>query len=129
LVLVLASGIALLVKGKTCSETRFGIGMSFFVLIVSVLFLTALSLMFNFPTWWHTASRDHPYIAHGRLIGGTLIPFLIIYLDGLRRLLSFLKSSKYLLLAAAIIVIAITWSEISISLDVFKSPYNWFHLK
>jgi len=128
LVLVLASGIALLVKGKTCSETRFGIGMSFFVLIVSIFFLATLSILFDFGNW-PCPSREKPYFTTGRLIGGVLLPFLIIYLDGLRRLLSFLKSSKYLLLAAAIIVIAITWSEISISMDVFKSQYNWFHLK
>jgi hypothetical protein len=74
-------------------------------------------------------SHEKPYFTAGRLIGGVLLPFLIIYVNGLKRLLSFLKSSKYLLLAVGIIVIAITWSEISISMDVFKSQYNWFHLR
>ena len=127
-IFILTACATFLAKKKTDIQNRFEIGSSFFSLIVSVLFLAVISILFDFGSCPYP-SREKPYLTSGRLVAGILIPFLVIYLEGLRCLLSFLKSSKYLLLVMIAIVIAITWSEIWISLDVFKSQYNWFHLK
>ena len=126
-IFVLTCGTVFFTERKANNGNKFEIGLSFFVLIVSVLFLAMLSITFDFGNWF-CPSREKPYFTTARLMGGALLPFLIIYIDGIKRLLLFFKSSQYLLPAIAAIVIAITWSEISISLEVFRSPYNWFHL-
>jgi hypothetical protein len=126
-VFIVISGAVFLVKNKTDEKDRFEIGASFLVLLVSVLFLAFLSIRFDFGRCFYP-SRQNPYITSGRLIDGMLIPFLVIYVDGLRRILSFFRS-RALIIVVTVIVIAITWSEISISMDAFKSPYNWFHLQ
>jgi hypothetical protein len=73
-------------------------------------------------------SVDKPYFTSGRLIAGAILPFLILYIDGLRRILSKLRCAYALLFVVGIIVAAVTVSEIILSWSVFTSPDNWFHL-
>jgi len=115
-------------KREEKDEKRFVLFMSFFVLLVSVLFLAFLSIRWDFGTWFYP-SREVPYFLSGRLISKVIIPFLILYIYGIRTL--FLKINRYChpLFVVLLIVILISLSEISLTLPVFKSEFNWFHLR
>jgi len=94
--------------------------------VSAVMLLAVLSLPFNFgPS--HYPSADHPYFTSGRLISGVLASFCVLYLQGLQHGLRRLgPSSAYYLLA--VLVGVLLFGEIYLNLDVFRSPYNWFHL-
>jgi hypothetical protein len=106
---------------------RFANGMSFLVLGLGVLFLAALSMAYDFGGCAYP-SRARPYFISGRLLGGAAIPFLVLYLDGLERLLARFKSSLAPWAALAAIVLLLAGGEVWLARDVFSSAYNWFHL-
>jgi hypothetical protein len=112
-------------KGE--SKKHFVLLTSFIVLFVSVLFLAFLSIRFDFGDFY-SPSRKSPYFSQGRLISGATVPFLILYINGLKVL--FAKAGRYFhpIFIVLIIVILISVSEISLTLPVFKSQFNWFHL-
>ena len=101
--------------------------MSFFVVGASVVLLAGLSIPFDFDGGWYP-SRASPYLVSGRLISGALVPFMFLYLDGLRRVLSWARLRVDPLVVVALIAAAMTCSELVLTADVFRSPYNWFHL-
>jgi hypothetical protein len=109
------------------SSYRLAVGMSFATLAISVMILAALSMVFDFGDCW-APSRESPYFLAGRLILCCLLPFLIVYIDGLGRLI---PRSKHPALPLAVILcmaIGITVAELVMSWSVFSSQYNWFHL-
>jgi hypothetical protein len=126
----LAGSIAGFVWGKAGENKsrRFAVVASLFVLVVSVLFLAFMSMRYDFGTCVYP-SVDKPYFTSGRLIAGTILPFLFLYVCGLHRILSKLRCASALLFIVGIIVVAITVSEIVLSWSVFTSPHNWFQLK
>lgn len=92
-----------------------------------VLVLVWLSLTFDFGTCWYP-SQEHPYFTSGRLISGALIPFLLLYLSGLSSLAGRVAPGLdplWIVLAIAVSLISV---ETALSLGVFDSQYNWFHL-
>src|SRR5207244_13281273 len=93
----------------------------------SVLLLACSSVVFDLVGSC-APSRASPYFVAGRLIGGALLPFVLLYLDGLVHALSWARLRIDPLIVVALIAAAITASEIAITLPVFESPYNWFHL-
>lgn len=128
-VFILVSGLGLVLsRGKADKRHRFVLGISFGVVVVSVLFLAVLSMLFDFHNCWYP-SRKLPYLVSGRLISGVLLPFLLIYVDGLA--LTFSRLRKYVnpLVIVALIAIVITCCKLLLTWEVFASPYNWFHLK
>lgn len=106
---------------------RFVNGSNFFVLFLSIAFLIFLSMYFDFGDS-HYPSRDYPYMCSGRLISGSLIPFLILYIDGIHVILKRCSNLLYPFIVVLIIISLITYSEISLNAPVFESQYNWFHL-
>ena len=107
---------------------RFIIGISALTLFLFILFLAALSTLYDFGNCFYP-SREYPFFASGRLILGALVPFLILYLDGLRVLVSRIISGNINLLLAVLFICAImTYSEIRMTWPVLGSAYNWFHL-
>jgi hypothetical protein len=114
-------------KSKMDKSNRFALAAGVFVLVLSVLFLAVMSMRYDFGQCFYP-SRKQPYFTSGRLIAGTILPFLMLYIDGLQRILAKLRCASCLLIAVSIIVVAITVSEIILTLPVFASPYNWFHL-
>ncbi len=52
---------------------------------ISILFMVSISIVYDFVQCW-ARSRALPYFLPGRLIACALVPFLVIYLDGLDRL-------------------------------------------
>jgi hypothetical protein len=113
-------------KSKMSKPYRSAILSALFVLVMFVLMLAVLSMRYDFGTCANP-SRIFPFFVSGRLIAGAILPFLLLYVCGLNRILTNLGLASYLLVAVAVIVIAITASEIFITMPVFASPYNWFH--
>ncbi len=108
-------------------EKKFFLGISWGVIVISVLFLAFISILFDYGRC-ACPSKENPYFMNGRLIGVVLLPFLLIYLEGLGKMLGWLKIKVSPLLVVLIIVAAITCSEILLSIEPFKSQFNWFHL-
>ena len=111
----------------TSKKYRFLLAMSFLTVASSVLLLAALSVAFDFGNCWYP-SKESPYFTSGRLILCSLLPFLLLYIDGLDRLFSRWKKPAVPLAVLFLVVFVITVSEWMISRHVFLSPYNWFHL-
>jgi hypothetical protein len=111
---------------KTTGAQRQVTWLCFASLSASVLFLGALSVVFDFGACAYP-SREYPYFASGRLLSGALIPFLLLYLRGLDWGLSKQNpQAKWLALAGIILLMIV--SEIVVARPVFSSQYNWFHL-
>jgi hypothetical protein len=127
-VFIVACGFGVILRrDKTDRQYRFVLVMSFLVVGVSVVFLAILSMLYDFNGCWYP-SREQPYFVSGRLIAGVLLPFLLIYIDGLEHI--FLRlGGRVALLAIVVIVIGITLSELWLTAGAFSSSYNWFHLK
>jgi hypothetical protein len=100
---------------------------SFFSFAALVFFMFILSICFDFGKC-ENPSQAHPYFTSGRLITGALIPFLLLYLQGLDVALSRIKNETYKLYVLGVIVLFITLSELIVNLPVFSSQYNFFHL-
>jgi hypothetical protein len=59
---------------------------------------------------------------------GVLIPFLLLYLYGLERMLEKFAGLRlrFIILGALLVVMAAT--ELAINWKIFPNEYNWFHL-
>ena len=100
-----------------------------FVLLLTMYlgFLMISSIQFDFGNC-ATPSRENPFFNKGRLIIGGLIPFLILYVDGLVYVLSMIKHKiNPLLFIGTICLIILTFSTLS-TYKFFSSEWNWFHL-
>ena len=67
-------------------------------------------------------------VAQRSLVGYTLLPFLIAYLYGLTRLLSWTGIRVNPLHVVTVVVVVAIVSEVLLTGPVFGSAYNWFHL-
>ncbi len=115
-------------RDDTGREYRFLLTVSFLTLAISVLVLAALSVVFDFGKCWYP-SRESPYFTSGRLILCCLVPLLLLYVDGVGRLLSWRKRPALALGFLCLVAVVITVSEWVMTRHVFSSSYNWFHLK
>jgi hypothetical protein len=94
--------------------------------IAELGFFGFMSIVYDFHKF-HNPSREHPYFVAGRMMLGALIPFLLVVVYGLDRLLSRCGITiKFITLIA--MVIAMLTLEIATDRPAFSSPYNWFHL-
>lgn len=93
----------------------------------SVIFLAGLSLVFDFGRCIFP-SPAYPFFSSGRLMAGAAIPFMILYVYGLDTALRLTRvgGARYFVLAG--IGLLILGSEIVLSIPVFSSPYNFFHM-
>lgn len=93
--------------------------------LASVGFLIGTSIAFDFGQCIYP-SRSFPYLTAGRLIIGTLVPFVIVFVYGVRRLFDPLNSK---LAVGTIIATASLMFTSQVILDsrVFGSEHNWFH--
>jgi len=95
--------------------------------LLSVLLLAGLSMAFDFGASRYP-SKDSPYFTSGRLVLGSLVPFLALYAAGIEQL--FPPRARTLgtwAILATIAAIAVV-SEVAVTADVFASPWNAFHL-
>ncbi|HTV63820.1 MAG TPA: DUF2142 domain-containing protein [Verrucomicrobiae bacterium] len=92
----------------------------------ALAFFGFLSLIYDFHNCFYP-SRERPYFISGRLWLGALIPFLLLFIYGMDRLLNhFGKAAKFYALAAMILFMLA--SETMIDWPVFSNEFNWFHL-
>ena len=97
------------------------------ILVSNLALLSALSIAFDFGKSWYP-SQKYPFFASGRLIDGGLIPFLMLYVDGLARILSRLPGRVHPIAVLALLSLLMLVSEICLSWRIFPSAWNWFHL-
>ena len=89
-------------------------------------FFALLSVKYDFQDCFYP-SREKPFFVSGRLLLGMLVPFLILVVAGLDRLMkNFQANTKYFVLL--VLLGFLVASEIATDLPVFSSAYNWFHL-
>ena len=91
------------------------------------LFLALLSLRFDFGTCFYP-SRAHPYFVSGRIISGTMLPFVIIVASASSRLASHIQKWVSPSIAMVSIVLFIGVSDILIKGTVVHSAFNLFSL-
>jgi hypothetical protein len=94
--------------------------------IAELGFFGLLSIVYDYHNF-HNPSREHPYFEAGRMMLGALLPFLLLFVCGLDRLLSrFGRTIKFVTLI--VLVSAMLTLEVVTDHPAFSSPYNWFHL-
>ena len=120
--------ILALIRGRdkdTSAAQRHILWIAVACVIATVVFLAFLSLQFDFGACINP-SRERPYFFQGRLMLGALIPFTMLYVYGLSRLLR--NKPNLLLGTIAAIAIVITLSDGLANSVAFTSAYNWFHM-
>lgn len=108
-------------------ERRFLNYISANILFLFLFLLAALSVVYDFGNCWYP-SRSYPFLSSGRLMLGALVPFIILYLDGLRIVVNRISARIDPLIIVLLICIFIFISEIYITYPVMGSNYNWFHM-
>lgn len=92
-----------------------------------VMYMAVLSVSLDFGTCLYP-SRLYPYFVSGRLISAALIPFILLYVQGLGFALSWIRNRKIHYALLIVIALCITVSEIIVHWQVFSSNYNLYHL-
>ncbi|HEX3626837.1 MAG TPA: DUF2142 domain-containing protein [Verrucomicrobiae bacterium] len=96
--------------------------------IAELAFFALMSIIYDFHKCVNP-SREHPYFEAGRMMFGALIPFLLVFVCGLDRLLSRLGLGTTIKFATLITMVAAMLTlEIVMDRPAFASPYNWYHL-
>ena len=93
--------------------------------VAALGFFGFVSIIYDFHNC-PAPSREFPYFQAGRMMLGSLIPFLLIIAYGLDRAISRLGNIKFIVLA--FMILAMLSAEIATDLPAFSNPYNWFHL-
>jgi hypothetical protein len=125
---ITAAFVKLYAEMKTQFSSKYLYRLSFFILLIlSIGYLIFLSIQFDFGQCY-SPSRADPFFDKGRLIIGCLVPFLILYLEGLLFILDKLKfKTSFFVYIGTICIIILIFSSIS-SYDIFKSKFNWYHM-
>ena len=126
-VLLLVSLLAFVRFRRREPEGSRVVALCFATVVTSVLFMATISIAYDFGRCF-APSREVPYLLAGRLVSGALVPFLILYLDGLDRLLAPVRSRLDPMIVVGAVAAAITCSELILIQPLLKSQYNWFHL-
>lgn len=106
---------------------RQALWLSFWCFVTAISYLAFLSIIFDFGDG-HNPSRARPYFTAGRMILGALIPFLILYLYGLERMLARLRIGGATTVALVIMILFMLATEVAVDWPVFSNEYNWFHM-
>jgi len=94
--------------------------------VAALAFFGFLSVIYDFQDCFYP-SREHPYFTSGRLMLGSLIPFLLLFVYGLDCMLKkFSATAKFLVLAT--ILVFMLAMEIATDGQIFPNDYNWFHM-
>jgi hypothetical protein len=96
--------------------------------LLSVLCLAVLSVSFEYGRSFYP-SAEHPYFTSGRLVTGALVPFFVLYLDGLAFVMRPVARTVDPLVVVALVSLVMTVSDGALTAPIFASPDNWFHLR
>lgn len=114
-------------KNREAREQRLAGAVASTAVAVSIVLLIGLSMAFDFGTCVYP-SRERPYMTSGRLISGSMVPFLLLYVTGLEWLLGRLRLRAVFPFVVMAIAVGITACEAVVSRPVFGSVFNWFHI-
>ncbi len=115
----------LLPRSGFTTPQRTAVTFGFFCGAAMLGFFALLSVKYDFQDCFYP-SREKPFFVSGRLLLGMLVPFLILVVAGLDRLMkNFQANTKYFVLL--VLLGFLVASEIATDLPVFSSAYNWFH--
>jgi len=114
-------------KASATATQRLALGFGLVSFVAAVAFLGFLSIIYDFHDCFRP-SRELPYFTSGRMILGALIPFLLVFVYGLDRGLSFSRSRRLSWLVLAGVILFMLSSEAAIDWPVFFSRYNWYHM-
>ncbi|HTV41505.1 MAG TPA: hypothetical protein VMF08_13065 [Candidatus Sulfotelmatobacter sp.] len=123
--------IILVVRGvvhlnKAAPSQRFALWFALASILMMFALVGFLSIIYDFRDCVYP-SRAHPYFTSGRLMLGMLIPFLLVMVYGLDRILGrFGNATKFVTLA--VLLLSILALELATNWPVFSSQYNWFHI-
>lgn len=95
--------------------------------VLLIVYIIVLSLMFDYGSCGYP-SRLMPFFSSGRLLWGALIPFTLLYVGGYNFLFSWIGNPNVRYLLFWLILISVTITEAMISIPVFESRYNFFHM-
>lgn len=110
----------------TTASQRQTLWFAFGCVVAAFAFFAFLSIIYDFHNCFNP-SREHPYFTSGRLILGTLIPFLLLFVFGLDcALKKFGNAVKFS--ALGILILFMLISEIATDWPIFSSQYNLFHM-
>lgn len=126
LALLGAAGVRLLREQRP--RARGAVLLSLAVFGTGVLMLGGLSMSFEFGDF-HYPSRAAPFFVSGRLIGAALLAFAALFVYGLEGLLSRTRLRGHEALVVLAFASVVTLTEITLSIEAIRSPYNWFHLR
>lgn len=127
-VFILASIItALFNRSSTSENERLVYLLSGIMLATYTVFLALLSLIYDFGNGWYP-SRNYPYITSGRLVLGCLIPFMILYVNGMKIVFSIISRRLSTTVFCALLGVVILVVQAYLMVPVMHSPFNWFHM-
>ncbi len=89
-------------------------------------FFALLSVKYDFQHCFYP-SRARPFFTSGRLMLGMLIPFLLLFVAGLDRVLHRCDPQTKFSLLGTLLLFMLA-SEITVDWSIFPNEYNWFHL-
>jgi hypothetical protein len=115
-------------RKELASQQRWSGYLSLYLVTASVLFLAFVSLLFDYQECVYP-SRAHPYFVSGRIIIGTLLPFLVMYLSGFEFLLRPVRKYVHPVIPLLAICAGIAYAEATLMLTVFHSHFNFFALR
>src|SRR5215475_11164001 len=125
LVVIAVVSLARAPAKNTCATQHRLLWIATACVVASVVFLAFLSLQFDFGACINP-SRERPYFFQGRLMLGALIPFAMLHVYGLSRLL---RNEANLVLGDVVaIAITITALDVLANRVAFASAYNWFNM-
>ncbi len=125
LALLSAAGFRLL-RERRAAPRDAGL-MSLVIVGAGVGLLAALSIMFDFGTFYYP-SRELPFFVSGRLIGAALLPFVALLIYGLEWLVARTRLRGYELFVILDLAVIITAIEVVLAFEAIASPFNWFHM-
>ncbi len=114
-------------KSALEKNQRRALGFGFVCFAAAVAFLGLLSTVYDFHDCFRP-SRGFPYFTSGRMMLGVLIPFLLLYLYGLERVLEKFAGLRGRLLILGVLLVVMLATETAINWKIFANEYNWFHL-
>jgi hypothetical protein len=99
---------------------------SFLCVAAMFAFFALLSIKYDFHDCFYP-STAHPFFISGRLLLGMLIPFLLVCVTGLDRLLC-KTTVKFKFLVLTFLLGSMLTAEILQDWQIFANDYNWYHL-
>lgn len=111
---------------KETNRLRWALGLSLACFTAELAFFAILSVVYDFHDC-PNPTREHPYFHAGRMMLGSLIPFLLLFIYGIDRVLNrFGTRTKFSILFACLgLVVAV---EVATDWPALFNQYNWFHL-